>query len=126
MSRSGSARALPAVLAVLIVAAVAVAASAAGHRRGGHRVVARAAATACYSTHTFHAGQPDEFIVCFTRNGNVVRYQTPQGIENLAGSTFGEGYRICDTTAGNDYYDYPGFGGGGFATSTINQPGGAN
>jgi len=89
MSRFASARVLAALLFVL-VAAAAIAATASG-RRGRAHPKAHAAATSCFSTFTFHPGQPDEFIVCVTRNGNVVRYQTPQGIENLAGSTFGEG-----------------------------------
>jgi len=47
---------------------------------------------------------------CVTVNGNIVEFQSPSGVENIAVGVFGEGYSLCDFASGLGYHDYAGFG----------------
>jgi len=47
---------------------------------------------------------------CVTVNGNIVEYQSPSGVENIAVGIFGEGYAVCDFNSSLGYHDYAGFG----------------
>jgi hypothetical protein len=63
---------------------------------------------------TFTSGANDTFLqFCVTANGNITQFQTPQGHEHIRVGGFGEGYGLCDATAGLpnvQYFDYADFG----------------
>jgi len=61
---------------------------------------------------SYSSGSGDTFTrYCLTVNGNIVQLDSPSGFEYLQVGTFGEGYGLCDLTAGNvSYFDYAGFG----------------
>jgi hypothetical protein len=50
---------------------------------------------------------------CVTVNGNIVEFQSPKGAEFIRVGTFGEGYGICDISAGISYSDYADYGDSG-------------
>src|SRR5262245_10755686 len=60
---------------------------------------------------TFTSGTNGSFVkYCVTANGNITQLEMPQFHEHLAAGSFGEGYGICDATAGAEYFDYADFG----------------
>src|SRR5262245_36288224 len=60
---------------------------------------------------TFTSGTNGSFVkYCVTANGNITQLEIPQFHEHLAAGAFGEGYGICDATAGAEYFDYADFG----------------
>jgi hypothetical protein len=68
--------------------------------------------TACAFNFTTGSGQT-LLKFCVTVNGNIVQFQSPAGVEQIAQGTFGEGYQICDGTTSVAYFDYAGFGDSG-------------
>lgn len=70
------------------------------------------ATTTC--THQFTYGSGDTYLqFCVTVNGNIVEFQSPAGIEQIAQGTIGEGYGICDEGLSTQYYDWAGDGDSG-------------
>ncbi len=60
----------------------------------------------CSYTFT-NAGTGNSYMeFCVTVNGNIVSFQSPSGVEYIAQGGFAEGYGICDTSTGVNYYDY--------------------
>lgn len=47
---------------------------------------------------------------CVNSRGNIVEFQSPAGIENIAAGTNGEGYSVCDFNSGIGYLDYGDYG----------------
>ena len=43
---------------------------------------------------------------CVTANGNIVSFQSPDGVEYIYLGAIGEGYGICDFNSGATYYDW--------------------
>ncbi len=59
-------------------------------------------------TYKFTSGSGQTYLqFCVTVNGNIVEFQSPEGIEHIdeAGSPR-EGYGVCDVDPGVSYYDY--------------------
>jgi hypothetical protein len=61
--------------------------------------------------------------LCLSDHGNVVRFESPAGIQQIAGGE--EGYILCDATTGTVYHD-TGTVEDGFGPPTIIQPNGVN
>ena len=60
----------------------------------------------CSYTFT-NAGTGNSYMeFCVTVNGNIVSFQSPNGVEYISQGGFAEGYGICDTSTGVNYYDY--------------------
>lgn len=83
-----------------------------------------AATTACFSTHNFSSGA-NAMNICFTKNGNLIKFTSPAGFEHIQVGTFAEGYLLNDLGSGANYYDV-GAADAGFGASVVNQPNGAN
>lgn len=48
---------------------------------------------------------------CVTVNGNITEFQSPAGAEHIRVGTIGDGYALCDFTAGQvGYHDYADYG----------------
>jgi len=47
---------------------------------------------------------------CVSPNGNIVEFQSPAGVEDIAAGTNGEGYSVCDFASGVGYLDYGDYG----------------
>jgi hypothetical protein len=78
------------------------------------------ATTTC--SYTFTSGSGFDYLqYCVTVNGNIVEFQSPQGIESMQASpTTGEGYGVCDVTNNNTaYYDWAGSDSGNWGTPTL-------
>jgi len=87
---------------------------------------ALAAATDCFATFTSGAGA-QAFTFCVTQNGNVLRFESPAGVEHIRNGVFLEGYSICDHTLGRSYFDLAEYvPNGEFGAPTIVQPNGPN
>ena len=71
---------------------------------------ARSEADTCAYTFTVAGANNDYMEFCVSVNGNVISFQSPDGIEYLDLGTLAEGYGICDFTSGNSYYDYSDWG----------------
>lgn len=50
---------------------------------------------------------------CVTVNGNIVEFQSPEGVEQIDQGTVGEGYGFCDQVPEVGYYDYAAYGASG-------------
>jgi hypothetical protein len=102
-----------ATLLVLCLTAVAQAQTAAEiNKRQYIGVVTPDATTTC--SYTFSAGTANAFIkFCVTKNGNIVQFASPSGIEYIAHAPAGEGYGFCDFNTQVSYYDYAGYGDSG-------------
>lgn len=60
-------------------------------------------------SYQFTTGSGNTYLqFCVTVNGNIIEFNSPQGVEQLSpqGMPAFEGYSICDATAGVAYYDY--------------------
>jgi hypothetical protein len=59
---------------------------------------------------TFVTGTPAQrnsyLKYCVTVNGNIVSFQSPSVVDQIAQGGFAEGYGLCDTTTGVSYFDY--------------------
>ncbi len=70
------------------------------------------ATTTC--TYEFTSGSGTTYLqFCVSVNGNIVEFQSPLGVEQLAQGPPFEGYGICDRTTLIGYYDYAGNGDSG-------------
>jgi hypothetical protein len=62
-------------------------------------------------TYTFTSGSGTSYLqFCVTVNGNIVEFQSPAGVEQIAQGGHSEGYGICDTSTNVGYYDYADMG----------------
>ena len=67
------------------------------------------ASTTC--TYTFTSGTGNKFLkYCVTKNGNIVHFESPAGVNYISTSPIGEGYAFCDFDTATPYYDYAGYG----------------
>jgi hypothetical protein len=58
-------------------------------------------------TYTFTSGSGATYLqFCVTVNGNIVEFNSPQGVEQLNQGGALEGYGICDVSTSIGYYDY--------------------
>lgn len=58
-------------------------------------------------TYKFTSGSGATYLqFCVSVNGNIVEFNSPQGIEQLNQGGADEGYGICDTSTTVGYYDY--------------------
>jgi hypothetical protein len=75
---------------------------------------------------TFTSGNGLSYMTfCTTQNGNVAKFESPSGYNQLHQG--GEGYGLCDTTSGDvRYYDWGTYGDSGWQNATIKQPNGPN
>jgi hypothetical protein len=65
-------------------------------------------------TYPFTAGTGNAFIkYCVTKNGNIIQFASPAGIEYISKAPAGEGYGFCDFDSETAYYDYAGYGDSG-------------
>jgi hypothetical protein len=63
---------------------------------------------------TFTSGSGNKFLkYCVTKNGNIVHFQNPKGVEFIATAPAGEGYAFCDFDSATQYFDYAGYGDSG-------------
>jgi hypothetical protein len=63
---------------------------------------------------TFTSGTGSKYLkYCVTANGNIVQFESPLGVEQIATAPIGEGYAFCDFDASKQYYDYAGYGDSG-------------
>src|SRR5262245_3697811 len=84
---------------------------AASVQTGAARSAVRSQLATSLCAFTFTSGAGDTFVkYCVTANGNITQLEMPQFHEHLAAGAFGEGYGICDATAGAEYFDYADFG----------------
>jgi hypothetical protein len=75
-------------------------------------IVSPDSTTAC--TYPFTSGSGNAFIkYCVTKNGNIVQFASPKGIEYIAKAPAGEGYGFCDFDSETQYFDYAGYGDSG-------------
>lgn len=66
----------------------------------------RSDADSCVYTFT-NTGSNNSYIeFCVTANGNIVSFQSPDGVEYIYLGGIGEGYGVCDFTSGDSYYDW--------------------
>jgi hypothetical protein len=74
---------------------------------------------------TFESGSgADRIRICISKHGNLMRLESPAGVEHIRNGTFLEGYVLCtDATATEVGFDL-GFEEDGFDDGTVNQPGG--
>jgi hypothetical protein len=75
---------------------------------------------------TFASGSGDEkFRICISKHGNLMRLESPAGVEHIRNGGFLEGYFLCtDATATEVGFDI-GLAEDGFDEGTVSQPGGA-
>ncbi len=60
---------------------------------------------------------------CLSVNGNIVQFSRPAGFEYIKAGTIGEGYGICDLTAGGvPYFDYAAFEFGNWGATVATFP----
>jgi hypothetical protein len=80
------------------------------------------ATNVCQST--FTSGKGAGYMkFCITENGNVAKFESPQGYSQM----YAEGYGVCDTTASPlAHYDHEFGASGNWTASTIVQPKGPN
>jgi hypothetical protein len=79
---------------------------------------ARSDADTCAYTFT-NAGNGNSYMkFCVSANGNLISFQSPNGIEYLELGTLSEGYGVCDVSTGAVYYDYADYGAAGFGAAT--------
>ncbi|MGA8313635.1 MAG: hypothetical protein WB755_26665 [Terriglobales bacterium] len=65
-------------------------------------------------TYTFTSGTGLKYLkYCVTKNGNIVQFASPQGIEYIGLAPKGEGYGMCDFDSSTQYFDYAGYGDSG-------------
>jgi hypothetical protein len=78
--------------------------------------------TAC--SFSYSSGSGDNFTrYCLSVNGNIVQFDRPSGFEYIAFGFIGEGYGICDNTAGGVAYDdYAGSDSGNWGATTRTFP----
>ena len=79
------------------------------------------ATTTC--SFTFTGGTGNKFVkYCVTKNGNIVQFQSPAGVEYIA-TAAGEGYALCDFDTATQYFDYGSYGDSGNwgAPSTVSS-----
>ncbi len=58
-------------------------------------------------TYQFTSGSGQTYLqFCVTVNGNIIEFQSPAGVEQIAQGPPYEGYGICDTSTELGYYDY--------------------
>jgi hypothetical protein len=63
---------------------------------------------------TFTSGTGNKFLkYCVTKNGNIVHFESPSGVNYISTAPIGEGYAFCDFDTSTPYYDYAGFGDSG-------------
>ena len=110
--------------AALLLALVALAASALAQESEKDIHIAPLGTDACQST--FKSGNGVSYMAfCTTQNGNVRKFESPSGSNQLYQG--GEGYGLCDLTNGNvGYYDWGIYGDSGWQDSTLTQPNGPN
>lgn len=80
----------------------------------------------CQSTFTSGSGV-SYMVFCTTQNGNISKFESPQGWNQLFHG--GEGYGVCDQTDYNSpigYYDWGIYGSSGLQDPVITQPNGPN
>lgn len=66
-------------------------------------------------SYQFTSGSGETYLqFCVTANGNIVEFQSPAGVEQLApqGAPPFEGYGVCDSGTAASYYDYANFDSG--------------
>jgi hypothetical protein len=81
--------------------------------------VAKSAADSCAYTFTSTGNGNNSYMeFCVSVNGNIISFQSPDGIEYLDLGTLSEGYGVCDESTGATYYDYADYGASGFGTAT--------
>jgi hypothetical protein len=69
-------------------------------------------ATNC--AYTFTSGSGASYLqFCVTENGNIVEFNSPEGVEQIRQGAYGEGYGICDFNRSTAYYDFAGDGNSG-------------
>ena len=57
--------------------------------------------------YTFTSGSGVTYLqFCVTVNGNIVEFNSPQGIEQIRQGAYAEGYGICDFNRSTAYYDF--------------------
>jgi hypothetical protein len=57
--------------------------------------------------YTFTTGSGVTYLrFCVTVNGNIVEFNSPQGIEQIRQGSYSEGYGICDFNRSTAYYDF--------------------
>jgi|HubBroStandDraft_6_1064221.scaffolds.fasta_scaffold09037_3 hypothetical protein len=57
--------------------------------------------------YTFSSGSGATYLqFCVTVNGNIVKFNSPEGVEQIAQGAYGEGYGICDFNRSTAYYDF--------------------
>lgn len=56
---------------------------------------------------------------CVTVNGNIASIQSPSGFDQVAQGGVGEGYGICDISAGVSYYDWSYFDSGTWGSPVL-------
>lgn len=111
--------------ASLLLTLVALAASALAQKSEKDNQVAPLGTDVCQST--FTSGNGVSYMsFCTTQNGNVSKFESPSGLNQLHQG--GEGYGMCDLTNGNyaGYYDLGIYGDLGWQASTLTQPNGPN
>ena len=110
--------------AALMLALVAFAVSAQAQKNEKDIQVGPEGTDVCQST--FTSGNGASYMAfCTTKNGNVAKYESPSGYDQLYQG--GEGYGLCDITNGNvRYYDWGAYGDSGWQDATITQPHGPN
>jgi len=86
----------------------------------------RSALDTCVQTWVVPGANNDYMEFCVTANGNIISFQSPNGIEYLDLGTLSEGYGLCDLETGatyDDYADYYESGTFGTATDSGGAPG---
>jgi hypothetical protein len=76
-------------------------------------------------SYTFASGSGATYLkFCVAVNGNIISFNSPQGVEQIAQDGAYEGYGICDVYTGNQYYDYAAYNSGNWnAPTTISRTG---
>jgi hypothetical protein len=78
--------------------------------------------TSCFDTFSSSASG-ENFRICLSRHGNLMRLESPLGFEHIRVGTFLEGYSLCQQNVLSGYD--VGFVEVGFDNGTVSQPGGA-
>jgi hypothetical protein len=78
---------------------------------------AQSDATSC--AYTFTSGSEQTYMkYCVTVNGNIVQFQSPQGVEDIKSTTSSEGYGLC-AAGENSYWDWAGAGAKNWGAATL-------
>jgi hypothetical protein len=89
--------------------------------RSSQQAKSEATSEADTCAYTFTSGTGLTYLQwCATVNGNIVEFQSPQGVEQIRQGGFAEGYGICDLTGGDvAYYDFADGGSSGFGAPVL-------